>query len=220
MKWAVSIFLLGSLVTLLVFGFGFPILPKFRISYSVPTLWPEFLTAIGTLLAIVVALFGDWIRSKLFPSKISLTDKWQNTQNNQGQTRLLFRNIGSTTGYEVEVYVNRIVDNGQIRQGFLPVPLIWTHTAGVETKRDIHPKQFGYYIDLCRIDDITIPGIQPKIPLIFGAGVAKYQDIYHGRTTLELVVSQKSGDLIYYEVDLEWLKGKDQFVRVLDFRKI
>lgn len=177
------------------------------------------ITVFGTLAAVVVALFGDWIRSKLFPSKVRLIDKWQNIQNNQGHTRLLFRNIGSTTAYEVEIYVNKIIDNGQIRQGFLPVPLIWTHTAGTGTKRDIHPKQFGYYLDICRIDDITNPSIEPKLPLIFGAGVARYEDIYHGKTTLGLVISQKSGELINYDVNLEWIRGKDQFVRALDFRK-
>lgn len=189
----------------------------FKISYS--NLNPNNIIAFGTLAAVVVALFGDWIRSKLFPSKVRLIDKWQNVQNNQGHTRLLFRNIGSASAYEVEVYVNKIIDDGRIRQGFLPVPLIWTHTAGTETKRDIHPKQFGYYLDLCRIDDITDPSIEPKLPLIFGAGVKKYQDIYHGKTTLQLVISQKSGELINYDVDLEWIKGKDQFVRVLCFRE-
>ncbi|MEK7533876.1 MAG: hypothetical protein AAB600_00925 [Patescibacteria group bacterium] len=177
------------------------------------------ITAFGTLSAVVVALFGDWIRSKLFPSKVRLLEKWQNTQNNQGHTRLLFRNIGSTTAYEVEIYVNKIIDNGRMRQGFLPVPLIWTHTVGTETKRDIHPKQFGYYLDICRIDDITNFSIEPKLPLIFGAGVARYENIYHGKTTLKLLVSQKFGELINYDVDLEWIRGKDQFVRVLDFRK-
>lgn len=168
---------------------------------------------------VIVALYGDWIKSKLFPSEMHLIDTWQNTQGNQGHTRLLFRNLGIITAYEVEVYVTKIIDNGRVRLGFLPVPLIWTHTVGVETKRDFHPKQFGYYLDLCRIDDIDNPSIEPKIPLIFGAGVATYQNIYHGKTTLELVVSQKSGNLINYDINLEWLRGQDKFVRVLGFTK-
>lgn len=212
-------FLLGFLSALIIFGFNSPLLPKFQITYVMPSSWAEFLTAIGTMSAVIVALFGDWIRNKLFPSKILLVDFWQNIQGNQGHTRLLFRNIGRATAYEVEVYVNKIIDNGQLRVGFLPVPLIWTHTAVIETKRDFHPKQFGYYLDLCRIDDINSPNIGPKLPLIFGAGVKNYESIYHGKTTLELVISQKSGDLINYDINLEWIRGKDKFVRVIGFTK-
>lgn len=203
------------ILSLLLYIFIF--IGPFKISYS--NLNPDNIIAFGTLAAVVVALFGDWIRTKLFPSKVRLIDKWQNIQNNQGHTRLLFRNVGSTTAYEVEVYVSKIFDAGQERPGFLPVPLIWTHTADATTKRDFHPKQYGYYLDLCRIDDINNPSIEPKLPLIFGAGVATYQDIYHGKTTLQIVISQKAGDLINYDVNLEWIKGQDQFVRVLDFRK-
>lgn len=215
-------FLLGFTFALIIFGIADipPLLHNFHIRSTIPGSWPEFLTAIGTMFAVIVALFGELIRSKLFPSKIRMLNIWENIQgDSQGHTRLLFRNIGSTTAYEVEVYVNRIIDDGRERQGFLPVPLIWTHTADAITKRDLHPKQFGYYLDLCRIDDVNNPGIEPKLPLIFGAGVKTYQDIYHGRTTLELVVSQKSGDLIFYDVDLEWIKGQDKFVRVLEFTK-
>lgn len=219
MRWAAVFFLLGSLVTLLIFGFNTPFLPKFQITYSNQSSWPEFLTAIGTLLAVVVALFGDWIRYKLFPSDVHIVDIWQDVQGNQGQTRLLIRNIGKYTAYEVEVYLNKIVDNGVNRQGFLPVPLIWTHTAGIETKRNLHPNQFGYYLDLCRLEKINDPSIEPKVPLIFGAGVDAYEKIYHGTTILKIVISQKSGEQIKYDVNLEWIRGQDQFVRVLDYRK-
>lgn len=178
------------------------------------------LTAFGTLAAVTVALFGNQIRSYFFPSRLKLIDKWQGIQGeSQGYTRLLFRNIGRTTAYEVEVYINSIIDDGKMRTGFLPVPLIWTHTAGAETKRDIHPKQFGYHLDLCKVDDINNPSLEPKLCLIFGAGVPAYENIYHGRTTLELVISQKSEELIKHDVTLEWIRGKDQFVRVLSFTK-
>lgn len=189
------------------------------INISVNNLNANNIIAFGTLAAVLVALFGDWIRSKIFPSRVRIIDKWQNVQgNNQGQTRLLFRNIGIATAYEVEVYVNRIIDDGKQREGFLPVPLIWTHTGDIQTKRDLHPKQFGYYLDICRIDDINNPIIEPKLPLIYGAGVPKFQNIYNGKTTLELVVSQKSGELIKYNVNLEWIRGKDKFVRVTGFK--
>lgn len=177
------------------------------------------LIAFGTLAAVIVALFGDQIRGILFPSQIEIVDTWQNVQENQGHTRLLFRNIGRTTAFEVEVYVNRIIDGTQPRQGFLPVPLIWTHTAGTDTKKDFHPKQFGYYLDICRIDDTSSANIEPIVPLIFGAGVHAYQDILNGRTTLELIVSQKLGEIIMYDIELEWLRGQDRFVRVVGIRR-
>lgn len=177
------------------------------------------LIAFGTLAAVTVALFGNQIRGTLFPSRIEIIDTWQNIQGNQGHTRLLFRNVGSTTALEVEAYVNRILDDGQPRQGFLPVPLIWTHTAGLETKRDFHPKQFGYFLDICRVENIEDANAEPRIPLIFGAGIPAYQNIFNGRTTLELVVSQKLGEIIMYDIELEWLRGQDRFVRVMDISR-
>jgi len=216
---AVLFFFFGFLTALIIFGFNTPLLPNFQVLYSISGSWPEFLTSIGTLLAVIVALFGDQLRSKILPSDIRIVDKWQNVQNNQGQTRLLFRNIGKSSAHEVEIYLNKIVDNNVTRQGFLPVPLIWTHTPGTETKRDLHPKQFGYYLDICRVDNIADTTTNPKIPLIFGAGVEKYEMIHHGQTTLELAVSQKSGELITYDVGLEWIRGEDKFVRVVKFTK-
>lgn len=215
-------FVLGFSFALIIFGFSDspPLLKNFHIKFTIPYSWPELLTAIGTLLAVLVALFGDWIRGKIFPSKVRIVDKWENPQGEtQGYTRLLVKNLGWSTAYEVEVHVNKIFDGENERLGYLPVPLIWTHTAGTETKRNLHPKQFGYFLDLCLKENRDNPIVEPKIPLIFGDGIKTYQEIHHGQTTLELVISQRSGNQIIYIIKLEWLQGQDKFVRVLSFTK-
>lgn len=215
-------FVIGFSFALILFGTSYttPLLQNFHIKFIIPGSWPEFLTAIGTLLAVIVALFGDWIRGKLFPSKVRIVDKWENPQGEtQGYTRLLVKNLGWSTAYEVEVHVNKIFDGQNERLGYLPVPLIWTHTAGAETKRSLHPKQFGYFLDLCLKESRDDPTIEPKIPLIFGNGVENYQKIHNGQTTLELVISQRSGNQIVCIIKLEWLRGQDKFVRVLGFNQ-
>lgn len=166
----------------------------------------DWLSAIGSvsaaLAALTIAIWGKSLKNIFYKPNLELLGAIENIQNNQGHTRLIFKNQGNATAEEVEAYVNNVTDNGVLRAGFLPVPLSWTHN-GWPPSRSFHPNQVGY-LDLCRRDDINDLNSKPILVLAAGAGVPLYQDIYSGETKIKLVVYQKSGQVIFYELILKW----------------
>lgn len=214
--------LLGFLLALLIFGFNTPLLPEFQITYGIPSSWPEWLTALGTigtaLVAVIIAIWRDDLEKLLHrPKMIIHTNSLENIQNHQGQTRLIFENKGKATARDVEVYINKIFDNNtDARENFIAVPLSWTHDG--RPKRDFHPNQFGY-LDLCRINNVGAPSKDPVFVLSAGAGVPTYQEIKSGKTKIELIIFQASGQKNIYEVHLSW-KEPQQNVNVASIKKI
>lgn len=166
------------------------------------------LTAIGTIgavfVALAIAIFGKTLSELFYKSDLRIIEPFENEQIEghivTGQTRLLIRNDGNSTSRDVEVYVNRLYYNGHARRNYLPVPLYWTHNG---PKRNFHPKQFGY-LDLCRRNDINNPNVIPKLVLAAGANVPTYEDIYPGKTELELIFFQESGQVKKYKIYVEW----------------
>lgn len=186
------------------------------IDFTVKASLSEWLSTIGTLSAVIVALsivvWGKSLKELFYKPNLKILGSLENIQNGQGQTRLILRNQGSATSEDVEAYVNQVVDgNGIPRPGFLPVPLSWTH-SGWPPIRSFHPNQVGY-LDLCRIDN---PTATPILVLAAGIGVPVYQDIYAGNTKIELVVYQKSGQALSYELNLKWQPG-ESFVHLENF---
>ena len=169
-----------------------------------------WITALATTAAVFIALFGKEMREFIFPSNIKIVSPKENLQipnpelhaSTQGHTRLLVKNFGKTSAYDVEVYVTKLTDPDCIREDFLPVPLCWTHNG---LKRSFHPNQFGY-LDLCRIDK---RGDYPKLALIPGAGVFNYETILEGTTILELTTFEASGKVKIYNVTLNWKPGME-----------
>lgn len=167
-----------------------------------------WVTALATTAAVIVALFGKEIREFIFPSNIKIVSSKENLQIPnpelhapiQGHTRLLMKNFGRTSAYDVEIYVTKLTDPDRVRDDFLPVPLCWTHNG---LKRSFHPNQFGY-LDLCRIDNQCV---NPKLALIPGAGVFNYETILEGTTILELTSFETSGKAKKYNVALNWKPG-------------
>lgn len=212
MKWAFTIFLFGFLAALIIFGFNTPLLPKFQITYTLPTSWAELLTAIGTILtaivAVSVALWGQTLRKIFYQADMKLVGHHENRQtsrdgNTQGQTRLKFLNDGGSIAEDVIIYVNAIIENGAPRPEFLPVPLSWTHDG--RYMRNFAPHEI-WYLDLCRrnkVDDENLP----TLVLAAGAQVPVYEDINEGKTTLEVRLSHKSGQIRDYKIDLFWELG-------------
>lgn len=209
MKFALvsSGFILGMIVTTIIFG----IIP-FQFIFTIPGSPTETLGTVGTWAAIALALsiatWGDWLKRIPFKSNMQIpfekvwVDIQQYSPVTQGHVRFYFINKGNITAEEVEVYVNKIYDNGnQPRRGFLPVPLSWTHSG--LAKRNFHPKQFGY-LDFCRVEDISNSSLIPKLVLYAGAGVSNYEDIRTRTTKFVIVVFQRWGNVKTFEVELEW----------------
>jgi hypothetical protein len=204
----VAFFWIGVILTLIFFGFEIPVLSGFQIQYSLPGSKVDWLTAFSTLAAVIVSLTiavaGKSMKNLFYKSNIEYIDKLQNIQTTQGHTRLLFKNMGNDTAREVEIYVTEIIDNGQKRADFLPVPLSWTHDG--RSRRNFHPNQFGY-LDLCRLDDVSANSLNPKLVLSAGAGVPNYEVITEGETEISLMMFQQSGQLKIFQANVFWERG-------------
>lgn len=214
------------LITLCLFGFKLDLFSYFQVIFLIKSSVAEWITALGTLMAVVVSLLiaigGNKLRHLVEKPDIQLKNSLKNIQPDkakgieQGHTRLLFFNEGNATAKGVEIYVTSIKPNGKKREHFLPVPLSWTHDG--KSRRDFHPNQFGY-LDLCRIENINDTSSNPKLVLAAGGGVSTYEQIDHGENELELVIFQESGENKYYHLRLAWKRG-DKNVEVVDFNEI
>lgn len=222
----ISYFLLGVLLTLLIFGFIFPLFPSFSIDFLLPGSRSEGISAIISLTSSIVALtIATWgIRLRRFgdyKSNIKIADWLGNIQENeahtkQGQTRLKFENNGKNIAEDVEVYVDKIYDNGRLRKNFISVPLTWTHSGSL--KRSFQERQYGY-LDLCRRDNIEVETSTPKLVLIPGAGIPTYQNLGEGDTVLRLMIFQKYGKRKTYRIHLNWVANQP-LVRVTKIVKV
>lgn len=221
----IPVFFSGFILALLVFGFNTPLLPKFQISYSLPGSWPDWIGSISTtfavLVALIIAIWGKFLGELFVKSSIVITGFKSNIQYfgdiPQGQSRLIIENQGNASAEDVEVYVDRIVDDGNARANFIPVPLSWTHYG--QSQRSFHPNQYGY-LDLCRIDDNRLYDQNPNLVLSRGQGVKSYEEIHSEDTELLLVIFQKSGHVTKYDIHLKWRRGMDGYVRVEKITKI
>lgn len=219
-------FLLEILVTLIIFGFNTPLLKYFQVSFTVPGSQTEWLTAIGTLtasiIALIIAIWGDRLKNwGGYRPNILLVDKFENIQENelqqkQGHTRLLFENKGKATAVEVEAYVTNIYDNNIPRRNFLPVPLSWTHDG--RSVRNFHVNQFRH-LDFCRRDNTEDVNSIPNLVLAAGAGIPAYQKINIDTNKIELTLFQKSEEKGKYEINIQWEQNYP-WVKVVNFKKI
>jgi hypothetical protein len=216
-------FLLGVLLTLFIFHI-YPL--SLHVIITSPLI--EVVVALGTLgavvAALVIAVWGDWLKrlggfksDLLLPdSKVLINDQpYGNIV--ERHVRLLFINNGEATAEDVEVYISKIKENDGERGGFLPVPLSWTHWGG--TRRNFHPLQFGY-IDFCKVKNKSDTAIKPKLVLAAGAGVDTYETIFYQNTTFELIVFQKSGQVMCFELSLEWIKTDSHDFRVKSIKQV
>lgn len=207
--------LLGSLLTLILFGFT-PLLPSFKITLKSPLF--ELLTAFGTIGAVLVSLFGETFKNKFYPSKVEIVDKSCIVQEGAsivGISRLRLRNTGSGIAKYVSVYVDSIYDEltGK-RDNFLPVPLQWTHDGRHE--RDLMKGQY-WHLNLVEINHTN--KYRACLVLYAGGGVPQYEEIYVGATTLELIVYHSLGSK-KYEVKLDWHPNNgDNFVSIISFNE-
>lgn len=224
MRWAISFFFFGFLAALIIFGFNTPLLPNFQINYPVPASWPEFLTAIGTILTAIIAislgLWGKTLNQFFYKSDMVLINHHENVQTyrdnrREGHTRLKFLNNGGSVAKDVIVYIDEIVENDVVRPNFLPVPLAWTHDG--RYIRNFAPHEM-WYLDLCRKNNIA-DNENPILVLAAGQGVTEYDNLNEGTTILRITMSQESGQIKSYQVRLRWRLGND-FVQVERFHPV
>lgn len=200
---------LGLLISLEILLLILYVLPT-QLTVKIDAGFVSIVTAIATILAVFVALFGKNIRKIFIHTDIKIIGSRENQQipnpevnhPTQGHTRLIVKNLGKCSAYDVEAYVTKIIDpDSQVRPDFLPVPLSWTHDG--RSKRNFHPNQYGY-LDLCRRDDIGKQSESPKLVLAAGGGVFNYEIICEGDTELELTLFELSGNVKKYNISLTY----------------
>lgn len=128
-------------------------------------LTPEFFTSVATLMAVIVALATPWImyyldnkpkESKLIVRDTSVVNQDDTVDDDEYSKnlphilnvgRIIIENIGKHKASLTEAYIDKIIFNGEERENFFPVPLVWTHGQlhknGPHIK-DIYPNQKVY----------------------------------------------------------------------------
>jgi hypothetical protein len=117
--------------------------------------WGTIIAAILSTVVAALAIFGEWIRGKVFKPKCNLecgtSDAFLHEMTNNGkmwkQVRLRVWNTGNAPAHEVEVHLLAAFKmNGKNRSavsGFVPVRLNWTH-GGPITKSYIARATFAF----------------------------------------------------------------------------
>ena len=133
--------------------------------------WVSLSAAAATLAAVLVALFGDWIKSRLFSPKLALRLRntigektivelqWQTEQGLQKRNEegryyhvRVSNQVRWPSANQTQVYILRVEEpgpDGELQvtwSGELPVQ--WTHQAIYPVARTIGP---GAYCDLCSV---------------------------------------------------------------------
>ena len=110
---------------------GIELLNSISVSYThldvykrqVPGSWPEYLTAIGTLGAVIISLFGESLKKWIRPSKVEIVDKScliQTGTGDLGVSRLRLRNTGSGVARNAVSYTHLDVYKRQAQLLILP----------------------------------------------------------------------------------------------------
>lgn len=123
--------------------------------------------------------------------------------------RLMIKNKGETTAFDVEPYLEKI----EGRKNFIPLPLRWTHLKG-EIRRNIHPDQ-EVYLDLFSFSkkDEAVPHILTSIRKRNSEDLDNLND---GENILEIKMYQKNGKTIdeKIKVYIKEKKSDDGFPEV------
>lgn len=174
--------------------------------YKDPLWW----TAIGTIFLGVVALFGEWLKTKFWHPNIKPEESVIVEQRKKlFVIRLILYNFGRASARELEAVITKIIDpDSKPRDNFIPVPLNWTHSQLWENTRpkivrDIHPKQ-PCYLDVA--DFITDDENNPKLRLSIQAcqELENWSLLKKGITKLEIMIYEKSGSNIVIKLEINW----------------
>jgi hypothetical protein len=123
----------------------------------------DWITAIGTVSAVVVALITPWIinslnnkpkKSKLVVVGSSVINQdtaegeiEENIKHLLNVGRIAIKNIGEHKAVAAEAYLEKVFLDDAERKNFIPMPLVWTHgqlNKSGPAIRDIYPNQTVY----------------------------------------------------------------------------
>ncbi len=180
----------------------------------------EFWTASATLTALFVPLIIIWLSNKpkkslLVPKGLSIVNQDRaddDSEKNQRRLlnvgRLILENKGKYKAKSVEVYLEQIVSNGEVRKDFFPIPLKWTHgqlnKSGV-TVRDVYPNQ-TVYLDIFNhiYDDSFVGDHIVKFAVAAGNDVVNLSRVATGESEVFIKIYQESGQVFPIHLKIDW----------------
>lgn len=182
----------------------------------------QYGTLIGTSVASGMALFiavgGKWLRSKFYKSNLKIVDFKKYIQKRDNDTsllvvwRMVVKNCGNETARNVQADVIKIYDNETKREGFLPVPLRWTHLNN--ESRDILPGQTVYLDLFDEIHTFFPKNLEIRLCTRFGLDIRKFTFLENGKANLKIAIFQKNGSIVNMIVKAEKeIKQKDIFFK-------
>ena len=160
----------------------------------------QAVSAITSAIAVAFALFlpflSEHLRRRPKRTDLKFKDTVIHLQGNDSIGRLVIKNHSDNVAVSVEAYVESITEKGVLRDGFLPVPLYWTHinpTRDNSTRRNIHGNQ-TVYLDVFRFKPPVTLLLQTPI---VGHGTENFNELYYTmETDLEISIYQESGQVV------------------------
>lgn len=171
----------------------------------------EFWTAAAVMTAILIPWCIEIYRNKPKKSKLvfekfiitpnaNFSDEHYQSEQILNVGRLAIKNCGKYKAKSVEAYIDRIVlDDGEVRKDFLPMPLLWTHgtvNAKSPTTRDIYPNQV-VYLDIFNyiLDDSVVNNNIVRFAFAAEVQYDNLSHLYVGRSLITVKLYQESGQV-------------------------
>jgi hypothetical protein len=178
------------------------------------------LSVIVTTLAVIVALLTpwlvNWLNNKPKKSELELENRSIVNQNGYLNGRLIIKNNGRFIARSVEIFIESIKFNGEIRENFFPVPLRWTHKN--TAIRDIYPHQTAY-LDLFVRERNDVKEYSLNIEAGYGIPSLSGLDCY-GKSELFLRFYQESGQVEESVVEIDLNGPNDPKIKIIYFKVV
>lgn len=122
--------------------------------------------------------------------------------------RLIIKNEGRYKASGVEAYIENISSDGEARDNFIPVPLVWTHGQLNEqgpTVRDIYPNQTVYLDVFNHIYDPNYVGESTvELAVAAGHGIDSLSKMNAGVSKMLIRLYQESGQVNSVTLKTDW----------------
>lgn len=201
-------------------------LQKIAVHFSTPFYFtPEFWAVVIALaIGILSPPLSEWWRRRPEKSNLVIEGVVVTNQGDEAMIaesepmalldvgRLIIKNKGLFKAKSVEAYIENITEDGELREDFVPMPLMWTHgqlNKDGPTIRDIYPNQ-TVYLDIFNnmLDREMSADRSVLLAVGAGHGVPSLSQGALGESVLLLKLYQESGQVVQVKLKIAW-NGRD-----------